>query len=222
MLRHFFSAPDFLNFLHFWDSSRIASGCAALTDDLACVPVALLPNLIVVDWSREPRFRYVGSECVNRFGADPTGQSVVATLGGAYANYIRSLGDEVIARRQPIFSVCIFQVGDELMVSGRLMTPFGHAGSDEPTIIVSVQLFSRAAFKLSAVGRSGFVNESQRLLISRVPEVCQRLDEARRYHLLAGAMPSRAQATEWAVIASNISRSAVVALRPFREPIAAQ
>jgi hypothetical protein len=217
MLRHFFSAPDFLNLLRLWDSSRRATGRAVLTDDLARLPLALLPNLIVADWSREPRYRYVGSECVSRFGADPTGRPLVATLGGSYANYIRSLGDDVLARGEPIFSACIFEVGDELMVTGRLFSPFARADSDEPTIIVSVQLFSRASFKLSAVGLSGFVNESQRLLIAGVPEVCRRLDEVRRYHLLAGAVPSRTQATEWADVARNLSRNALIALQPFRE-----
>ena len=204
MLRHFFSAPDFLNLLRFWDGSRTASGGAVLSDDLARVPLGLLPNLIVVDWLREPRYRYVGSECASRFGADPTGRPLVGTLGGSYAHYIRSLGDDVLARREPIFSSCIFEVGDELMVTGRLFTPFARAGSDEPTIIVSVHLFSRAAFKLSDVSRSGFVNESQRLLIAGVPEICRRLDEARRYHLLAGAVSSRAQATAWADVANNL------------------
>jgi hypothetical protein len=217
MLRHFFSAPDFFSLLRVWDSSRAASGRAVLPDDLARLPQALLPNLIVVDWSGEPLYRYVGSECAGRFGGDPTGRPVVATLGGSYAKYIRSLGDDVIARGQPIFSACIFQVGDELMVTGRLLTPFARTDLDEPTIIVSVQLFSRAAFQLGTVGRSGFVNESQRLLIADAPGVCQRLDEARRYHLLASTMPSAEQATVWADIARELGRSALVALRPFRE-----
>jgi len=217
MLRHFFSAPDFLNLLRFWDASRTTSGCAVWADDLARVPRELLPNLIIVDWAGEPHFRYVGSECASRFGADPTGRPLAATLGGAYAHYIRSLGDDALARREPIFSACIFEVGDDLMVTGRLFTPFVGAGAAEPNLIVSVHMFSRAAFKLSEVGRSGFINESQRLLIAGVPEVCQRLDEARRYHHLARAVPGRPQAAEWADIARDLSRSALVALRPFRE-----
>jgi hypothetical protein len=217
MLRHFFSAPDFLGLLRFWDRSRTASGCAVWAGDLARVPSELLPNLIVVDWAGEPRYRYIGSECISRFGSDPTGAPLTATLGGAYANYIRSLGEDALARREPIFSACIFEVGDELMVTGRLFAPFAGAGAGEPTLIVSVHLFSRVAFTLSQVGRSGFVNESQRLLIAGVPEVCQRLDEARRYHHLARAVPGRPQAAEWADIARNLSRSALVALRPFRE-----
>ncbi|HEX3500557.1 MAG TPA: hypothetical protein VHT04_14660 [Stellaceae bacterium] len=219
MLRHFFAAPDFFSLLRFWDANRAPSGLVAWNDDLARVPSELLPNLIIVDWVGEPRYRYIGSECVDRFGDDPTGRPLVATLGGAYANYIRSLGDETLARREPIFSACIFEVGDELMVTGRLFTPFAEPGADEPTIIVSVHMFSRAAFKLSQVGRSGFVNESQRLLIAGVPEVCEQLDKARRYHRLARAVPGRVQATEWADVARKLSRTALIALRPFREAI---
>src|SRR5207248_11434303 len=105
----------------------------------------LLPNLIVADWLGGLRFRYVGSECVARFGADPTGRPILPTLGGAYASYIRSLGDDVIARRQPIFSTGVFEVGDELMVSGRLFTPFSDGRGAAPGVIVGVQLFSRTA-----------------------------------------------------------------------------
>ena len=217
MLRHFFSAPDFLDLLHFWDRSRTASGCAVLTDDLARVTPALMPHLIVMDWSPEPRYRYVGGECVSRFGEDPTGRLLADTLGGAYHNYIRSLGDDVLSRKEPIFSACIFEVGDELMVTGRLFTPFAPAGADRPTLIVSVHLFSRAAFKLSAVSRSGFVNESQRLLIAGVSEVCRRLDEARHYHHLARAVASHVQAADWAAVARDLGRSALVDLQPFRQ-----
>ena len=219
MLRHFFAAPDFLALLRFWNDSRSESGPAVWRGDLARVPSELRPNLIVVDWPDEPRYRYVGSECVARFGADTTGQSVIAALGGAYADYIRSLGDEVIARAQPIFSASVFEVGDELILTGRLFTPFTDGTSERPTMVMSLQLFGGSKFKLNAVGRFGFVNESQRLLIAGVPEVCQRLDEARRFHHLAHAVPSRAQAREWAAIASDLSRSALVRLQPFREAL---
>lgn len=219
MLRHFFSAPDFLNLLRLWEQSRTAPVCPAWNNDLTVVPLDLLPNLVVVDWAGGPRYRYVGSECISRYGDDPSGRPLAVTLGGAYAKYILSLGDETIARREPIFSASIFEVGDELMVTGRLFTPFVSAGAGEPDIIVSVHLFSRAAFKLSTVGRSGFVNESQRLLIAGVPEVCQRLEEASRYHHLARAVPGRQQAAEWADVARRLSGSALVALRPFREAL---
>ncbi len=220
MLRHFFAAPDFLALLRFWNHHRSGpAGPAIWGGDVTSVPGELRPNVIVADWVGEPRYRYIGSECMARFGVDTTGQSVVAALGGAYAAYIRSLGDEVIARREPIFSASVFEVGDELILTGRLFTPFSDGTSDKPTIIMSVQLFGGAEFKLNVVGRFGFVNESQRLLIAGVPEVCRRLEEARRLHHLARAVPSRAQAREWAAIARDLSQSALVALQPYRDAI---
>jgi hypothetical protein len=220
MFRHFFAAPDFLAMLRLWEASRIASGPAVWNGDLALVPAELRPNLIVVDWLGAPRYRYVGSECIARFGADPTGHPVLATLGGgAYAAYVGSLGDEAIARAQPIFSTSVFEFGEELMVSGRLFAPFGDAVGKPPGMILSVQLFSRTEFKLRAVAQSGFVNESRRVLIAGVPELCVQLEEAQRYHRLSRAVAGRPQSIEWAEIARRLSGNALVALQPFRAAI---
>jgi hypothetical protein len=217
MLRHFFAAPDFLALLRFWDSVRAPSGAAVWDGDVAIVPAELLPNLIVAAWSPVPVYRYIGSECTDRFGADLTGLSVLEGLGGAYGRYIGALGDEVIERRAPIFSASVLQVGDELTVTGRLFAPFALPQAAAPNAVMSVQLFSRSAFKLDAVGRSGFVNESQRLLIVDVPGICARLDAARRYHYLARFVPARAKASEWDDIARDLAGGALVALTPFRD-----
>jgi hypothetical protein len=138
-------------------------------------------------------------------------------LTGAYGRYIRALGDEVIRLRAPIFSASVFEVGDELTVTGRVFTPFAVAPATAPSLIVSVQLFSRSAFKLSAVGPSGFVDESERLLIAGVPEFCAQLDEARRYHHLARFASARTEAGEWDDMAHDIASGALVALTPFRD-----
>jgi len=105
------------------------------------------------------------------------------------------------------------------MVSGRLFTPFSDAPDKPPGLIVSVHLFSRTAFKLSAVGGSGFVNESRRMLIPGVPELCAQLEAARRYHHVSRAVASRAQSAEWAEIARRLSHDALIALQPFRAAI---
>jgi len=73
MLHNFFAAPDFLALLRFWDRVRAPSGVAVWDGDFAIVPAELLPNLIVAAWSPVPVYRYVGRECADRFGADPTG-----------------------------------------------------------------------------------------------------------------------------------------------------
>src|SRR5258708_20206493 len=99
MLHNFCAAPDFVGLLRLWDRVRAASGVAVWDGDFAIVPAELLPNLIVAAWSPVPVYRYVGRECADRFGADPTGLPVLETLGGAYGRYIRTLGDEVMERR---------------------------------------------------------------------------------------------------------------------------
>src|SRR5260221_4451400 len=104
MLHNFFAAPDFLALLRFWDRVLAPSGVAVWDGDFAIVPAELLPNLIVAAWSPVPVYRYVGRECADRFGADPTGLPILETLGGAYGRYIRTLGDEVIERRAPLLS----------------------------------------------------------------------------------------------------------------------
>jgi len=217
MLRHFFAAPDFLALLRFWDSVRASSGIAVWDGDIAIVPAELLPNLVVATWVPVPVYRYIGSECAHRFGADTTGLPIRETLGGAYGRYISGLGDEVIQLRAPIFSASVLEVGDELTVTGRLFAPFAAAPAAAPSVVMSVQLFTRSAFKLSVVGRSGFVNESQRLLIAGVPEFCARLDEARRYHNLARFVSTRAQASELDDIVHELASGVVVALTPFRD-----
>jgi hypothetical protein len=219
MFRHFFAAPDFLAMLRFWEASRSGAGPAVWRGDVARLPAELLPNLIVADWSGTPRYRYIGSECIARFGRDTTGQPLATTLGGSYAAYVGSLGDETIARGHPIFSTSVFEVGDELMVGGRLFTPFSDEAGKPPDTILSVHLFSRTEFKLSAVGSSGFVNESRRLLIAGVPELCVQLEEASRLHRLSRAGSGRPQSSEWTELARRLGSNVLVALQPFRAAI---
>src|SRR5260221_12825608 len=104
MVANFCAASDFLALLRFWDRVRAPSGVAVWDGDFAIVPAKLLPNLIVAAWSPVPVYRYVGRECADRFGADPTGLPILETLGGAYGRYIRTLGDEVIERRAAAIS----------------------------------------------------------------------------------------------------------------------
>jgi hypothetical protein len=217
MLRHFFAAPDFLALLHFWDSVRAPSGVAVWDGDVTIVPAELLPNLVVAAWTPVPVYRYIGSECTDRFGADPTGLNVLEGLGGAYGRYIRGLGDEVIERRAPIFSASVLQVGDGLTVTGLLFAPFALPHGAAPNAVMSVPFFSRSAFKRDAIGRSGFVSESRRLLIVDVPGICARLDAARRYHHLARFVPARSKASEWDDIARDLASGALIALTPFRD-----
>jgi hypothetical protein len=217
MFSNFFDAPDFLSLLAFWEQSRDARGLARFADGgQSRIPADLLPNVIVADWADEPRYRLVGSECKMRFGIDTTGQPVFGILEGIYADYIRSLGDEVVRRAAPIFSASVFEAEGEVMLTGRLYAPFATPDATAPDMLMSVQLFSEARFKLSAVARAGFVTETERLLIVGVPELCRLLEEARRYRLLAGIARARRETTRWDEYARDISGRVLVPLAPFR------
>ncbi|MEJ0071795.1 MAG: hypothetical protein WDO24_27185 [Pseudomonadota bacterium] len=67
MTTHFFAAPDFLELLQFWDAMRGDRALPEWMDDMAAVPPALLPNLIVTS-RPDARYRYVGAECIRRWG----------------------------------------------------------------------------------------------------------------------------------------------------------
>src|SRR2546423_1894688 len=122
--RSMFAAPDFLQALRFWDRSRSDSGLAVWDGAVSEISAGLLPNLVIADWRGEPTFRYLGRECVERLGQDPTGREIFDVLQGAQAGYIRSLVEDTLARRGPIFSTTVYQVGAGVVVIGRLNAPF--------------------------------------------------------------------------------------------------
>jgi hypothetical protein len=215
MLRNFFAAPDFLGLLRFWERSRIGDGIADWNGEPSQIPAPLLPNIVILDELQNPRYRYVGSECARRFGDDTVGRTVAAVLKGAYREYIRSIIDDTMRRRAPVFSASVLQVETEIIIAGRLFAPFPSHRAAEPSIIASAHFFTDSRFLLREIGGSGSVLETERLLIAKVPEVCARLEEARRYHHLSGVTPDRALASEWDKIASELGKRALMPLETF-------
>jgi hypothetical protein len=71
-------------------------------------------------------------------------------------------------------------------------------------------------FKVTEVVEPEGVLETERIRISGVPDVCARLEEARRYHHLSRAMLDRGLASEWAGIAAELGAGAIVPLPTFR------
>src|SRR5260221_2452771 len=143
MSNHFFAAPDFLELLQFWDASRGGRLLPDWSGDIAVIPAPLLPNLIVSDRRAEPfTYLYVGANCVQRWGSDPTGKPLYDTLKGAHRDYIKSLGDEAMARQAPIFSAAVYQHDPERMVmTERIYAPFTYQGSAQPEMMMTLQLF---------------------------------------------------------------------------------
>jgi hypothetical protein len=213
MATDFFAEPDFLRLLRYWDESRKGRALPEWDGDLFRIPEELLPNLIVSERRPEPRYRYVGAECERRWGGGAmNGRAVYNVLRGGHGAYVRSLGDEAIARRTPIYSAAIYRLGDDLIVTGRLFAPFAFDGSEAPQVIMALQLFRGADRKLDRLGAAGFVDETARQMIVAVPALCDRLDEARRLHHFARRPRRDALAEEMASLARDLAGNVLVDL----------
>ena len=219
MTTHFFAAPDFLELLQFWDAGRKGSALPEWQDDLTAVPAALLPNLVVTD-RPDTLYRYVGAEVVRRWGSDPTGRRIFdEVLSGAHRRYIKSLGDECLSRRAPIFSAAVYQPdATSVIMTGRLYVPFTYRGSAEPRILLTLQLFKGSEQRLKEVGLQCIVHEIRRDMIDMVPELCARLASARRYYQISRHTHQRTLAQDIDSIAQELTGSALIALPCLDEP----
>jgi hypothetical protein len=214
MTSHFFAAPDFLELLQFWDASRGGRPVPDWSGDIAVIPATLLPNMTISDRRAEPTYRYVGPEVVRRWGSDPTGKRIHReVLAGAHSAYIRSLADETMARRAPIFSAAVYQPdAATTIMTGRLFAPLTYQGSPEPCMMLTLQLFQDSKQLLQEIGPRGFVHEIRRDLIAAVPAVCARLVDARRYYQLSRHTHQRGLAQHIDGIARELAGSALVPL----------
>jgi hypothetical protein len=205
MATDFFAEPDFLRLLHYWDESRKGRPLPDWDGDLFRIPEELLPHLIVSERRPEPLYRYVGAECERRWGSRISGRPIYDVLRGGHGAHVRSLGDEAIARRAPIYSAAIYRLDDDLIVTGRLFAPFTFEGSEAPQIIFALQLFRGSDRALDRLGEAGFVDETQRQMIVAVPELCGRLDQARRLHHFSRRPRPDALAQEMAALARDLT-----------------
>jgi hypothetical protein len=212
----FFAEPDFLALLRFWDDSRKGGALPQWDGELGAIPEALLPNLIIEERGPEPVYRYLGAELTRRWGEDVTGHRLYGdVLKGAHGQYIRSLDEDAAQRRAPIFSAAVYQMGDDLLMTCRLFAPFAAPGAGEAGFIFALQLFAGPEFPLPGVGRTGFVDELQRQLIDAVPALCDRLEQARRYHHMARRIHQRELAQELEAIARDLAGESLVPLPLF-------
>jgi hypothetical protein len=140
------------------------------------------------------------------------GRPVFDVLRGGHGAYVRSLGDEAIARRAPIYSAAIYRLDDDLIATGRLYAPFTFDGSELPQVIMALQLFRGSDRKLDRLGAAGFVDETLRQMIVAVPALCDRLDQARRLHQFARRPRRDALAEEMAALAGDLSGGVLVDL----------
>ena len=184
--------------------------------DLATIPASLLSRIVVMERREALTYRYLGILNKARFGSDPTGATVAETLSPEYAAYLTDLVETVLAGGAPVFSSSVLHQDNLIRRTGRLVAPFTLRRSAAPCVTMSVHLEAGDKFKVTEVVEPGGVLETERIQISGVPDVCARLEEARRYHQLSRGMPDRSLASEWAGIAAKLGAGAIVPLRTFR------
>jgi hypothetical protein len=214
---HFFADAAFLALLRFWDDRRGGRALPEWNGDAETLPPELRPLLVVADGLPDPRYAYVGAAFVSRWGDGAIGRRVADVLPAAYHRYIQSLFDDAAARRAPVFSAAVFQQGteDDVVMTGRLFTPFTRPGGDVPAAIMNLQFFRGSQRPLSTVTA---VQEIRRDLIAIAPTLCSQLEEARRYYQAARSL-GRSLSEEIENIASRLSGSALISLTPFADPL---
>jgi hypothetical protein len=216
MYRRFFAQPDFVGFLRFWHSGRVGLGPPLWSGGEQGLPTSFLPNLIIAEGEVSPIYRYVGAECTRRFGCNVTGRRVFGQgLTGAYEGYVRSLYAEVIGRGAPVFSAAIFHIRDSVITTGRLFAPVLLGRTGGPLGVAGLQFFSPADEPLRALGRIGSVHELERDLIAAAPDLCDRLDAARRYWAASRHVRPEALAQEAERIAEELAGTALIPLTPM-------
>ncbi len=214
---HFFADPEFLGLLRFWETSRGTRPVPEWLGNVAALPQDILPNLAIVDFRGDPTYRYFGSELARRWGGDPSGRSVFGrVLRGEQSRYLKSVTDDVFARRAPIFSAAVYESSTAgVVMTGRLIAPFTYEGSAEPCFLLAVQLFRGSDEEMRAVD---VVHELRRDLITDAGAVWARLDEAGRHYQIARHTRGRALAHEVEAIARELTGRAVMSLPCLEDP----
>ncbi len=111
----------------------------------------VLPTLVLYEFVEDDAvlLRLVGTDMVSAWGADFTGKYLHEVMQGDYHDFIRSLFDDCIARRAPIYSHSRFQWDRGRAVdTRRIMLPF--ARSERPAEVGFVLV--NQVFDFSRVG----------------------------------------------------------------------
>jgi hypothetical protein len=214
MAGDFFTDPQFLALLRFWEEQRGEAAVPEWDDALpARFPPDLAPYLLAArhDASGDGVYLYVGAACIKRFGLDPTGQRVGATLGGPIRAYVFDLVVTMMRLRAPVFSASIYHIADDEPIrTGRLLVPF------DPDVVLAAQLFEPSASPLQRYNREGAFEETERRSIVRVPGGLRRLEEAARYRRLGRSLHVASVAREAEALAREFDMSTTAPLPLFR------
>lgn len=197
--------PDALSLLRFWDETRQGRFLPEWRDDIAHVPVQLLPNLAITEQRPEPGFRYVGSEVLKRWGGIAGAQGFASVATGALARYLRSMETDAMHTGKPVFSLGELALDDEAnpVMMARLYAPFVYRGSAAPRIILGLQLFLDPDRSQVDLRRAAFVDEHERWLVAHPQMIVSRIEEA-----LGRGGPAAARGAVDAMVGSAIVKLA--------------
>jgi len=143
------SDDGFLLALHaYWEQKRAGRTLPDRADiDPVEMPPRLLPYLFIVEYaniSARWRYRLMGTEMVERLGADLTGRYLDEALGGRYCNYLVPLNAEVRRRRQPIYTESTLTGADGgVLLTRRMLVPLANGG-EEVAMILGAQTYHGA------------------------------------------------------------------------------
>ena len=111
------------------------------------MPRRLLPYLFIVEYAPIPgrwRYRLMGTEMVERLGADLTGRFLDEALGGRYCNYLTPLNAEVRASRRPLYTESTLTSDDgAVLLTKRMLVPLTNGG-DEVAMVLGAQTYHGA------------------------------------------------------------------------------
>ena len=140
---HLLAEPDAIEFLRFWMERRGAAKLPSWNGDIGQFPERQLANLAVTERRPHSVFRHVGDELLRRWGGLRTGVDIYGeVIRGAHGRYLRSLGDDVMRWRGPVFSAACYRARpeDEPFVVVRIYAPFAEPGSGEPRFIAGLHV----------------------------------------------------------------------------------
>jgi hypothetical protein len=213
MAGDFFTDPQFLAMLRFWEEQRRDAAVPEWDDALpARFPPDIAPYLLAArhDASGDGVYLYVGTASVDRFGRDPTGQRVGATLSGPIRAYVLDLVTTMMRLRAPLFSASIYHIADDEPIrTGRLLVPFG------ADVVLVAQLFEQSPSPLERYNREGTFAETERRRIVRVPDALRRLEEAARFHRLGRSLHVASVAREAEALARQFDATVTEPLPLF-------
>ncbi len=144
------SDDGFLLALHaYWEQKRAGRDLPDRADiDPVEMPPRLLPYLFIVEYAQIPgrwRYRLMGTEMVERLGADLTGCFLDKALGGRYCNYLVPLNNEIRRGRQPIYTESTLTSDDGgVLLTRRMLVPLTSGGGDEVAMILGAQTYHGA------------------------------------------------------------------------------